>query len=79
MGHSVGISKVFFFFEKNIFKTKNLEDKKYAREIYIFNLCFIVSKSSNFDTVYEPLVQKCAEYLVDLEKVIYLTKKNILN
>lgn len=47
-----------------------LEDKKYAREIYIFNMCFIVPKLSKYDSIYEPLVQKCAEYLIDLEKVV---------
>lgn len=42
-------------------------------------MCFIFSKESNqcnvidTDIIYEPLVQKCAEYLVDLEKVkLYL-------
>jgi len=46
-----------------------IKDKKYAREIYIFNMCFIVGKDSGKgDDLYEPLVQKCAEYLVDLEK-----------
>lgn len=35
-------------------------------------------KSSKFDTVYEPLVQKCAEYLVDLEKVYYYFLINLI-
>jgi hypothetical protein len=44
-----------------------IKSKKYDREVYIFNMCFILSKDSESDAVYEPLVQKCAEYLVDLE------------
>jgi hypothetical protein len=45
------------------------EDKKYPREVLIFNMCFIVAKRTQGDWVFEPLVQKCAEYLVELEKV----------
>lgn len=45
-----------------------IQDKKYERKVYIFNMCFIVSKNIESDSVYEPLVQKCAEYLIDLEK-----------
>lgn len=60
--------KINIYDYKIIGHSVGIKDKKYAREIYIFNLCFIVLKSSKFDTVYEPLVQKCAEYLVDLEK-----------
>ena len=33
-------------------------------------MCFVVAKEGGKgDGLYEPLVQKCAEYLVDLEKV----------
>lgn len=40
-------------------------------------MCFIASKTIlegdviDMDIIYEPLVQKCAEYLVDLEKVFF--------
>ncbi|KAK5975830.1 hypothetical protein GCK32_018551 [Trichostrongylus colubriformis] len=30
-------------------------------------MCFVVAKESTIDCMYEPLVQKFAEYLVDLE------------
>ncbi|KAJ1355211.1 hypothetical protein KIN20_012534 [Parelaphostrongylus tenuis] len=39
----------------------------YARGQLDFNMCFVVAKESTIDCVYEPLVQKFAEYLVDLE------------
>lgn len=45
-----------------------IKDKKYPREIYIFNMCFIVAKDAGSDIIYEPLVQKCAEYLQTLEE-----------
>uniref|UniRef100_A0A914IEF7 Nitrogen permease regulator 2-like protein n=1 Tax=Globodera rostochiensis TaxID=31243 RepID=A0A914IEF7_GLORO len=49
-----------------------IKDKKYQREVFIFNLCFVVAASEEDDTddsiYYEPLVQKCAEYLVELEQ-----------
>lgn len=31
-------------------------------------MCFIVAKQTSSDWVYEPLVAKCAEYLVELEQ-----------
>ncbi|VDM52863.1 unnamed protein product [Angiostrongylus costaricensis] len=39
----------------------------YARGQLNFNMCFVVAKESTIDCMYEPLVQKFAEYLVDLE------------
>ena len=53
----------------------NAEEKKYPREVLIFNMCFIVSKQMAADWVYEPLVQKCAEYLQELEKVYCMKVK----
>uniref|UniRef100_A0A915M1Z6 Uncharacterized protein n=1 Tax=Meloidogyne javanica TaxID=6303 RepID=A0A915M1Z6_MELJA len=46
-----------------------MKDKRYPREILIFNMCFVISRQVECDWVYEPLVQKCAEYLVELERV----------
>lgn len=48
--------------------THTTENKRYAREVLIFNMCFIVAKQTSSDWVYEPLVAKCAEYLVELEQ-----------
>lgn len=46
-----------------------IKDKKYPREVYIFNMCFVIAKKPDqLDIVYEPLVEKCAEYLIELEK-----------
>lgn len=46
-----------------------LENEKYHREFYIFNLCFVLDKNaSGEDTVFEPIVQKFSEYLMNLEK-----------
>uniref|UniRef100_A0A914NPS2 Uncharacterized protein n=1 Tax=Meloidogyne incognita TaxID=6306 RepID=A0A914NPS2_MELIC len=59
----------------NMFENKiigypiGMKDKRYPREILIFNMCFVISRQVECDWVYEPLVQKCAEYLVELEKV----------
>ncbi|VDO19974.1 unnamed protein product [Heligmosomoides polygyrus] len=39
----------------------------YGRGQLNFNICFVVAKESTIDCMYEPLVQKFAEYLVDLE------------
>ncbi|XGW34842.1 hypothetical protein V3C99_018688 [Haemonchus contortus] len=39
----------------------------YGRGQLNFNMCFVVAKESTIDCMYEPLVQKFAEYLVDLE------------
>nr|CAD2164281.1 unnamed protein product [Meloidogyne enterolobii] len=58
----------------NMFENKiigypiGMKDKRYPREILIFNMCFVISRQVECDWVYEPLVQKCAEYLVELEK-----------
>uniref|UniRef100_A0A914WVZ2 Nitrogen permease regulator 2-like protein n=1 Tax=Plectus sambesii TaxID=2011161 RepID=A0A914WVZ2_9BILA len=45
-----------------------LDHQKYQRNSYIFNLCFVVENKTHIDSVYEPLVQKCAQYLVQLEQ-----------
>ncbi|GMR32362.1 hypothetical protein PMAYCL1PPCAC_02557 [Pristionchus mayeri] len=48
----------------------------YTRGRHIFNMCFIVPKDSSADCMYEPLVQKLNEYLVDVEQeCFFLTKK----
>ncbi|WKY14136.1 hypothetical protein Q1695_000021 [Nippostrongylus brasiliensis] len=39
----------------------------YGRGQLNFNMCFVVAKESTIDCMYEPLVQKFAEYLIDLE------------
>ncbi|CAD5229443.1 unnamed protein product [Bursaphelenchus okinawaensis] len=45
-----------------------IRNEKYERKVYIFNMCFVVDKQdTQSDCMYEPLVQKCAEYLVDME------------
>ncbi|VDM40120.1 unnamed protein product [Toxocara canis] len=44
-----------------------IESEAYPRGRYIFNLCFVVDKSSKVDCMYEPMVQKCAAYLTQLE------------
>ncbi|KAK6759530.1 hypothetical protein RB195_021237 [Necator americanus] len=51
MGHPIGLK----------------HDTWYARGQLNFNMCFVVAKESTIDCMYEPLVQKFAEYLVDLE------------
>ncbi|VDK82494.1 unnamed protein product [Litomosoides sigmodontis] len=45
-----------------------IESDSYARGRYIFNVCFVVDKTSQLDCVYEPMVQKCAAYLTQMEK-----------
>ncbi|EFO25851.1 hypothetical protein LOAG_02632 [Loa loa] len=45
-----------------------IESDSYARGRYIFNVCFVVDKSSQIDCMYEPMVQKCAAYLTQMEK-----------
>uniref|UniRef100_A0A0N5AIV1 Nitrogen permease regulator 2-like protein n=1 Tax=Syphacia muris TaxID=451379 RepID=A0A0N5AIV1_9BILA len=52
---------------KVIGNPRGLESKRYPRGRYIFNLCFIVYKSSKVDCMYEPVVQKCNNYLTQLE------------
>lgn len=44
-----------------------IECDYYPRGRFIFNLCFVVDKSSKVDCMYEPMVQKCANYLKQLE------------
>ncbi|KHJ89336.1 nitrogen permease regulator 2 [Oesophagostomum dentatum] len=53
MGHPIGLK----------------HDTWYGRGQLNFNMCFVVAKESTIDCMYEPLVQKFAEYLVDLEMV----------
>ncbi|MFH4980185.1 hypothetical protein AB6A40_006894 [Gnathostoma spinigerum] len=48
-----------------------IESPTYPRSRYIFNMCFIVDKSSTLDCMYEPMVQKCAAYLTQLEKEVH--------
>lgn len=51
----------------------------YDRDYLKFNMCFVVAKESTVDCMYEPLVQKCAEYLTELEqecRFIYDPEKN---
>ena len=43
-----------------------IDDKKFARNRYIFNLCFIC-EASHRTVQYEPLVKKLAGYFVHLE------------
>ncbi|CAG9533316.1 unnamed protein product [Cercopithifilaria johnstoni] len=45
-----------------------IESDSYTRGRYIFNVCFVVDKSSHIDCMYEPMVQKCAAYLTQMEK-----------
>ncbi|KAF8383959.1 nprl-2 [Pristionchus pacificus] len=53
-----------------------LDCPTYPRGRHIFNMCFIVPKDSSADCMYEPLVQKLNEYLVDMEQeCFFLTKR----
>ncbi|CAB3409446.1 unnamed protein product [Caenorhabditis bovis] len=45
-----------------------LSHQGYRRQYYIFNMCFVVAWESVSDSMYEPIVQKCAEYLIELEQ-----------
>ncbi|CAI4229799.1 unnamed protein product [Auanema sp. JU1783] len=45
-----------------------IQSQMYEREKLMFNLCFVVDKETNLDCVYEPIVQKCAQYLRELEQ-----------
>uniref|UniRef100_A0A0N4UQM6 Nitrogen permease regulator 2 n=1 Tax=Dracunculus medinensis TaxID=318479 RepID=A0A0N4UQM6_DRAME len=64
--------------EGHVFKVMGhaigIESEQYPRGRYIFNLCFVVDKESNVDCMYEPMVQKCAAYLTQLE-----TENNFLS
>lgn len=56
-----------------------IRHEKYERKVYIFNMCFVVDKrDTQSDCMYEPLVQKCAEYLVDMEVESEFLSKNDL-
>jgi len=52
MGHAVSINN----------------PQKYDRNFFMFNLCFIVEKSESDERILEPVLQKAADYLVELEK-----------
>ncbi|PAV80888.1 hypothetical protein WR25_06893 [Diploscapter pachys] len=43
----------------------------YPRLKRYFNVCFVVPKTDGDDQMYEPLVQKCAEYFIELEQECY--------
>ncbi|KAL3989575.1 Nitrogen permease regulator 2 family protein [Acanthocheilonema viteae] len=45
-----------------------IESDSYARGRYIFNICFVVDKNGQDSCIYEPMVQKCAAYLTQMEK-----------
>ncbi|KAK0401337.1 hypothetical protein QR680_015723 [Steinernema hermaphroditum] len=53
-----------------------LKHRRYPRGDFIFNLCFVVSKDSTIDCMYEPLVQKCSQYLVELERECWFLSKS---
>lgn len=67
IGHPIGLCK------KKCENKFFLANSKYSREVYMFNMCFIVPQDSQNDSIYEPVVQKFASYLVDLENV----RKNV--
>lgn len=69
MGHPIQLG--LFFFCGFILL---LEHESYARHRFGFNMCFVVGQKSTNDCMYEPLVQKLAEYLVELEQVIISLK-----
>ncbi|GMT32893.1 hypothetical protein PFISCL1PPCAC_24190 [Pristionchus fissidentatus] len=53
-----------------------LDCPTYPRGRHIFNMCFIVPKDSSADCMYEPLVQKLNEYLVEVEQeCFFLTQR----
>lgn len=53
-----------------------IENKKYERNAFIFNLCFVVDNISHLDCLYEPIVRKMAHYLINLEiECEYLSKE----
>ena len=68
MGYPVGLGKIIVLYSQDEQLVCCLEHSKYQRHAYIFNLCFVVENESQVDCVYEPLVQKCAQYLVQLER-----------
>ncbi|CAI5448464.1 unnamed protein product [Caenorhabditis angaria] len=54
-----------------------LDHINYGRGRYTFNMCFVVAWDSNADSMYEPIVQKCAEYLIELEQEYNFLTNNI--
>ncbi|KHJ41958.1 nitrogen permease regulator 2 [Trichuris suis] len=46
---------------------KAIENNKYERNAFIFNLCFVVANVAEVDFVYEPLVEKLAKSLEAFE------------
>uniref|UniRef100_A0A1I7V0K7 Nitrogen permease regulator 2 n=1 Tax=Caenorhabditis tropicalis TaxID=1561998 RepID=A0A1I7V0K7_9PELO len=44
-----------------------IDHKSYERGRFTFDMSFIVDMASSAETMYEPIVQKCAEYLIELE------------
>uniref|UniRef100_A0A8R1HXW5 Nitrogen permease regulator 2-like protein n=1 Tax=Caenorhabditis japonica TaxID=281687 RepID=A0A8R1HXW5_CAEJA len=44
-----------------------IDHQDYHRGRFTFNMSFIVDMTSSAETMYEPIVQKCAEYLIELE------------
>lgn len=44
------------------------DSEKYPRNFFYFNLCFVVEKSVNDERILEPVLQKAADYLIELEK-----------
>lgn len=44
-----------------------IDHSSYERGRFTFDMVFIVDATSSAETMYEPIVQKCAEYLIDLE------------
>lgn len=44
-----------------------IDHKSYERGRFTFDMAFIVDMTSSAETMYEPIVQKCAEYLIELE------------
>lgn len=55
----------------------SITDAKYQRNQLIFNLCFVFSHFTS-TTQYEPIIQKLAHYLIDLEgEMGFISKKDI--
>lgn len=58
----------------------SIGNEQYHRGMYIFNMCFIIDKAdTRDDAMFEPVVQKFAEYLVNIEREEnFLTEKKSL-
>lgn len=53
----------------------SITDSKYKRNQLIFNLCFVFADYSR-TTQYEPIIQKLAHYLIDLEnEMAFISQK----